>query len=221
MISSRLAVATSVAVALALALPDDAAAQEPRMGFFITSVGLGSGADLGGLQGADAHCQALAAAAGAGDRIWRAYLSTQATGGQAAVNARDRIGTGPWFNAAGVQIAANVDDLHYNNANLNYEFALNERGEKVNSGAMGDSPNHHDILTGTMLDGTAYPPGQDRTCSNWTSNGEGSAFVGHHDRFMRQTPGAPWNSAHASQGCSQQALVATGGAGLFYCFAAG
>lgn len=193
--------------------------QEP-LGFFITSVGLGNGADLGGLSGADAHCQALAAEVGAGDRMWRAYLSTQSSGGEPAVNARDRIGEGPWYNAAGVLIAANLDILHYDNSNINYEHALNERGDPVNSGAMGDSPNFHDILTGTRLDGTAFPAGEDRTCGNWTSSGEGSAFVGHHDRFTFADPGSPWNSVHPSRGCSQEELVATGGAGLFYCFAA-
>ena len=193
--------------------------QEP-MGFFITSVGPGNGADLGGLEGADAHCQSLAEAVGAGGRAWRAYLSTQAAGGRPAVNARDRIGDGPWANAEGLRIAANVDDLHYNNANIRYEHALNERGERVNSGAMGDSSSMHDILTGSGLDGTAFPPGEDRTCGNWTSSGEGSAMVGHHDRFTFSTPGSPWNTAHASRGCSQQDLVGTGGNGLFYCFAA-
>ncbi|HEX9701072.1 MAG TPA: lectin [Acidobacteriota bacterium] len=193
--------------------------QEP-MGFFITSVGPGNGADLGGLEGADAHCQSLAEAVGAGGRAWRAYLSTQAAGGRPAVNARDRIGDGPWANAEGLRIAANVDDLHYNNANIRYEHALNERGERVNSGAMGDSSSMHDILTGSGLDGTAFPPGEDRTCGNWTSSGEGSAMVGHHDRFTFGTPGSPWNTAHASRGCSQQDLVGTGGNGLFYCFAA-
>ncbi|MEX1257724.1 MAG: lectin [Gemmatimonadota bacterium] len=205
---------------LVLPLAGGAQQQQQPMGFFITSVGLGNGGDLGGLAGADAHCQALAAPVGAGARTWRAYLSTQATGGQPAVNARDRIGVGPWFNAAGVQVAANVNDLHYNNSNLNYEFSVNERGETVNSGAMGDSPNAHDILTGSQLDGTAFPAEQDRTCNNWTSSGEGAAMLGHHDRFSRTTPGSPWNTAHASQGCSQEQLVATGGAGLFYCFAA-
>jgi hypothetical protein len=190
-----------------------------EMGFFITSVGSGNGGDLGGLDGADAHCQALAEAAGAGARTWRAYLSTQADGDHDAVNARDRIGDGPWHNAEGVLIASDLDDLHYNNANVNYDYALNERGERVNSGVMGDSPNFHDILTGTRLDGTAFPSGEDRTCSNWTSSGAGSAFVGHHDRYTRQTPGASWNSVHPSRGCSQEDLVATGGAGLFYCFA--
>ena len=195
--------------------------QEPEpMGFFITSVGPGNGGDLGGLAGADAHCQALAAAVGAGDRTWRAYLSTQASGGQPAVNARDRIGAGPWANADGLVVATDVDELHYNNANIRYEYALDERGERVNSGASGDTPSMHDILTGTMLDGTAFEAGLDRTCGNWTSSGEGSAMVGHHDRFRFTTPGSPWNMAHPSRSCSQEDLVATGGNGLFYCFAA-
>ncbi len=190
------------------------------IGFFITSVGPDNGAALGGLAGADAHCQKLAEAVGAGNRTWRAYLSAQASGGQPAVNARDRIGNGPWANAKGLIIGANVDDLHYNNGAINYEHALNEKGERVNSGASGDSPNMHDILTGTQLDGTAFPPGEDRTCGNWTKSGEGSAMVGHHDRFRRTTPGSPWNMAHPSRGCSQEDLVATGGNGLYYCFAA-
>ena len=194
--------------------------QEPEpMGFFITSVGPGNGADLGGLDGADAHCQSLAEAVGAGDRTWRAYLSTQAAGNQGAVNARDRIGDGPWANAEGLRIASDVDNLHYDNANIRYEYALNERGERVNSGASGDSPSMHDILTGSSLDGTAFPAGEDRSCSNWTSSGEGSAMVGHHDRFSFTTPGSPWNTAHPSRGCSQENLVGTGGNGLFYCFA--
>ncbi len=194
--------------------------QEPEpMGFFITSVGPGDGADLGGIEGADAHCQSLAVAAGAGGRTWRAYLSTQAAGGRAAVNARDRIGVGPWANAAGLQMASDVDDLHYSNANMTYEHALNERGERVNSGASGDSPSMHDILTGSGLDGTAFPPGEDRTCDNWTSSGEGSAMVGHHDRYSFTTPGSPWNTSHPSRGCGQEALIGTGGNGLFYCFA--
>ncbi len=193
--------------------------QEP-LGFFITSVGPGNGGDLGGLEGADAHCQSLAEAVGAGDRTWRAYLSTQAIGNQRAVNARDRIGDGPWANAEGLRIASDVDSLHYDNANIRYEYALNERGERVNSGASGDSPSMHDILTGSGLDGTAYPPGEDRTCRNWTSSGEGSAMLGHHDRFSFTTPGSPWNTAHPSRGCSQENLVGTGGNGLFYCFAA-
>ena len=194
--------------------------EKPEMGFFITSGGPGRGGDLGGLTGADAHCQALAAKAGAGHRTWRAYLSTQASGDTEPVNARDRIGEGPWANANGEIIGENIDDLHYNNANIRYEFALDENGNRVNSGAMNDSPNRHDIVTGTQLDGRAFPPGEDRTCSNWTSSDEGSAMVGHHDRFRFTTPGSPWNTAHPSRGCSQEALISTGGDGLFYCFAA-
>ncbi len=211
---------TILVVGLAITLPGHASAQDDPLGFFITSVGPGNGGDLGGLDGADAYCKELAEAEGAGDRTWRAYLSTQASGGQPAVNARDRIGEGPWFNAEGLSIAADVDDLHYSNANINYDHALNERGERVNSGANGDSPSMHDILTGTQLDGTAFPPGEDRTCNNWTSGGEGSAMVGHHDRFTFQTPGSPWNQSHSSRGCAPEQLVSSGGAGLFYCFAA-
>jgi len=209
-----------LALAMLTAAATVEAQEQQPLGFFITSVGLGNGADLGGLAGADAHCQALAEAVGAGGRTWRAYLSTQAGGGRQAVNARDRIGQGPWFNAAGLRVATNVDDLHYNNAALGYEHSLNEKGETINSAAMGDSPNQHDVLTGTQMDGTAFPAGDDRTCNNWTSSGEGSAMLGHHDRFSRTTPGSPWNQAHPSQGCAQPQLEATGGAGLFYCFAA-
>ncbi len=190
------------------------------LGFFITSVGLGNGADLGGLEGADAHCQALAKSAGAGDREWRAYLSTQATDDQVAVNAKDRIGDGPWGNAKGVEIATNVESLLYDNSNINREHALDENGKTVNAGSAGDSPNKHDILTGTQLDGTAFPSGEDRTCSNWTSSDKGQAQVGHHDRHRFTFPGSPWNSAHPSRGCSQEALQGTGGDGLLYCFAA-
>lgn len=198
----------------------NAAAPEPlEMGFFVTSVGAGDGGNLGGLAGADAHCQGLADKAGAGHRTWRAYLSTQATDSDAAIDARDRIGAGPWANAKGVLMAGSLDDLHYNNANLIYENSLDENGASVNSGASGDSPNRHDVLTGTQLDGTAYAAGDDRSCSNWTSNSDGSAIVGHHDRFRRTTPGSSWNSVHPSRGCSQENLQATGGAGLFYCFA--
>jgi len=218
------AVAVTMALCLVPAAWGEARAQEeaaPELGFFITSVGTGHGADLGGLEGADAHCQALAASAGAGHRTWRAYLSTQdSDDGRPAVNARERIGTGPWHNAEGLQVASDVDDLHYNNAAINYEHALDERGERVSSGALGDPVTRHDILTGSRLDGTAYPPGEDRTCGNWTSRGEGSAQVGHHDRYRFRTFGSPWNSAHASRGCGQEDLEGTGGAGLFYCFAA-
>lgn len=189
------------------------------MTFFVTSVGPGDGGNLGGLEGADDHCQSLAEAAGAGDRTWHAYLSTQEQGGQPAVDARDRIGEGPWHNANGLVIAADIESLHYDNSNIRYEYALDERGETVNSGGMGDSPNQHDILTGSRMDGTAFPSDEDRTCDNWTSNGGGAAWVGHHDRISRTTPGGSWNSAHSSAGCSQENLVQTGGAGLFYCFA--
>lgn len=190
------------------------------MGFFVTSVGLGKGADLGGLKGADAHCQALAEAAGAGDRDWRAYLSTQATDSEPAVNAGDRIGAGPWGNAKGIEIAANLTSLLYDNSNLRYEHSLTETGEPVNASSAGDTPNKHDILTGTQIDGTAFPPGDDMTCSNWTSSDEGKAQVGHSDRHRGVNPGSPWNMAHPSRGCSQDALKASGGDGLFYCFAA-
>ncbi len=195
-------------------------AEPLEMGMFVTSKGVGDGANLGGLEGADAHCQALAEEAGAGHRTWRAYLSTQATDSEPAVNAGDRIGDGPWANANGVLMAANLDDLHYNNANLGYENSVDENGDKVNSGGSGDSPNRHDVLTGTMLDGTAPPAGTDATCSNWTSNSDGQATVGHHDRFRGNIPGSPWNMAHPSRGCSQENLQASGGDGLYYCFAA-
>ena len=187
------------------------------MGFFITSSGPGNGADLGGLAGADAHCQTLAAAVGSGDRTWRAYLSVQATGDQIAVNARDRIGSGPWQNALGVIVANNVDELHGEN-NLNKETALNENGETVNG--RGDSPNRHDILTGSQLDGTVVPGDGDSTCSNWTSSSDGSAVLGHHDRQGGGDNPTSWNSAHGSRGCSPSNLRSTGGDGLFYCFAA-
>ena len=190
------------------------------LGFFVTSVGLGDGANLGGLEGADAHCQALAEEVDAGDREWRAYLSTQATDSDLAVNARDRIGNGPWGNAKGIEIAASVDSLLYDNSNINHEHALDESGDHINARSAGDDPNKHDILTGTQLDGTAFAAGDDMTCSNWTSSGEGKAQVGHSDRHRFSFPGSPWNAAHPSRGCSQEALQASGGDGLFYCFAA-
>ncbi len=190
------------------------------MTFFVTSAGSGKGADLGGLEGADRHCQELAQAAGAGDRTWRAYLSTQASDGRPAANARDRIGRGPWRNARGVVIASDLDGLHGSN-NLGKETALTEKGDVVNG--RGDSPNVHDILTGSQPDGTAFPAGEDRTCGNWTRSGqEGAVMVGHHDRMgLDETPPAKsWNASHLSRGgCSQDALRGTGGAGLFYCFA--
>lgn len=198
---------------------NDAFMASSDMSFFITSVGLGDGANLGGLAGADAHCDALATAAGVGDKEWRAYLSTSASGVEDAVNARDRIGSGPWRNAIGVVVAQNIDELHSENNNLTKETSISERGEVVNG--RGDTPNRHDILTGTQLDGTAFAAdGEDRTCSNWTSNGTGSAQVGHHDRTGGGENPTSWHSAHGSRGCSQTDLQGSGGDGLFYCFAA-
>jgi hypothetical protein len=199
----------------------DAQQADPEsMTFFLTSAGPGNGADLGGLEGADAHCQQLAEAADAGDRTWRAYLSTQADGGEAAVNARDRIGAGLWQNVQGVVIARDVDELHGSN-NLNKETALSEQGDVING--RGDDPNRHDILTGSQPDGTAFAGSEDRTCGNWTSSGDGAAMVGHHDRqgLRDDEASRSWNSSHPSRGgCSQEALRGTGGDGLFYCFAA-
>ncbi|MDQ6708410.1 MAG: lectin [Acidobacteriota bacterium] len=188
-----------------------------KMTFFITSVGEGKGADLGGLAGADRHCQELAKAVGAGDRTWHAYLSTSASGGQPAVNARDRIGKGPWYNAKGVEVAKSVEDLHSDHNNLTKQNSLSEKGEVLNG--RGDTPNQHDILTGSQPEGTAFPAGADKTCGNWTSSGEGSAQLGHHDRQGGGDLPTSWNSAHPSKGCSQANLVSTGGAGRFYCFA--
>jgi hypothetical protein len=189
------------------------------MTFFITSVGPGKGADLGGLAGADRHCQSLAAAVGAGNRTWRAYLSTSGSGGKTAANARDRIGKGPWHNAKGVRVAESVADLHGNQNNLTKQTALTEKGEMVNG--RGDQPNRHDILTGSQLDGTALTGDPATTnCNNWTSSGEGSAQVGHHDRQGGGANATSWNSAHPSRGCSQENLRGTGGDGFFYCFAA-
>ena len=187
------------------------------LGFFITSVGGGDGANLGGLDGADAHCQKLAAAVGQGNRTWRAYLSASAAGEQKAVNARDRIGAGPWYNAKGVMVAENAADLHSDNDKLSKENSLTEKGESVNG--RGDTPNKHDILTGSQLDGTVFTDGADHTCSNWTSNANGSAQVGHHDRQGGGQNPTSWNSAHGSRGCSQENLRGSGGDGLFYCFA--
>ena len=187
------------------------------MSFFITSRGPGNGADLGGLAGADDHCQALAAETGAGERTWRAYLSTAQRPDTDVVHARDRIGQGPWFNAAGVRIAENIAELHGEN-NLSKETGLDELGATVNG--RGDSPNRHDILTGSQLDGTAFPDGEELTCGDWTSSGDGSAQLGHHDRQGGGANPNSWNSAHASRGCRQSDLQGTGGDGLFYCFAA-
>ncbi|WP_299365168.1 hypothetical protein [uncultured Paracoccus sp.] len=187
-----------------------AAAQDSPMSFFVTSTNPGQGADFGGIEGADAHCASLAAAAGATDRTWRAYLST------GSENARDRIGTGPWFNAKGVEIAASVDALHGEANAITKETALDETGAVVNG--RGDDPNRHDILTGSLPDGTAA----EQTCEDWTSSGEGAAMVGHHDRMgLDETPPSlSWNSSHPSRGCGLEALRGTGGEGLLYCFAA-
>ena len=197
------------------------AAPAQPMSFFITSVGLGDGANLGGLAGADKHCQALAAAAGAGSRTWRAYMSTVQAGDVPPVNARDRIGSGPWFNAKGQLVAANVADLHgdiqRDRNNIRKPTALNEKGGMVNG--VGDMPNQHDMLTGSDSTGRALVGRPDvTTCNNWTANGPGNAMLGHHDRLGGGN--ASWNAVHQSNGCSQANLVATGGAGLFYCFAA-
>ena len=212
-------VASATILALALAACATTTPQSGA-GFFVTSKGGGKGADFGGLAGADKHCQALATAAGLGDKSWRAYLSTQAAGGTPAVNAKDRIGTGPWKNVKGVVIATNVDELHANN-NLTKQTALTESGAVVNG--RGDTPNQHDVLTGTQPNGMAFTVADDKTCGNWTKSGDGSAIVGHIDR--QGLPTSPiaeatsWNSSHPSAGCSDAALVKTGGAGLLYCFA--
>lgn len=191
------------------------------MTFFVTSAGSGQGANLGGLEGADRLCQTLAQAVGAGAKSWRAYLSTQAANGATAVNARDRIGRGPWQNVKGVVVAKDVADLHGAGNNLTKQTALTEKGTVVNG--RGDTPNIHDVLTGSQPDGTAFPAGNDMTCGNWTKGGaDGAAMVGHHDRMglNEEPPAKSWNSSHPSRGCSQDALKTTGGAGLFYCFAA-
>jgi hypothetical protein len=220
--------AAAVTGSLAIAQPPPPAPGQPAqppppMSFFVTSAGSGNGANLGGIAGADRICQTLATAAGRGDKTWHAYLSVAAANGQPAVNARDRIGAGPWYNAKGARIAQNAGDLHGDTLeqarrgnNINKTTALTEKGEPING--VGDTPNRHDMLTGSQLDGTAFGDGQDHTCANWTSSAAtGSAQLGHHDR----TGGGntSWNSTHPSRGCSQENLVSTGGAGLFYCFA--
>jgi hypothetical protein len=219
--ATRLAALASAAL-LSLTLCPGAYAQQAGTGFFVTSVGGGKGADLGGLAGADRHCQQLAQAAGAGAKTWHAYLSTQAANGQAAVNARDRIGAGPWQNTKGVVIAKNVDELHGAN-NLTKQTALSEKGDPIKG--RGDSPNEHDALTGSTMEGRAFPAGEDRTCKNWTSGTQGSAMLGHIDRqgLSEDAQAKSWNGSHPSRGsdggCSQADLKSTGGAGLFYCFA--
>jgi len=210
------------AASLAVLAAQPAQAQAADTSFFVTSVGIGNGANLGGLAGADNYCQTLAQAAGAGAKTWRAYLSTQEADGKPAVNARDRIGKGPWQNSKGVVIAKDVAELHGNN-NLTKQTGLTEKGE-VNNG-IGDNPNRHDVLTGSQPDGTAFAAGEDRTCKNWTSSTQGSAMLGHADRTGIPSPTmSSWNAAHPSRGpeggCSQTDLISTGGAGLLYCFAA-
>jgi hypothetical protein len=210
---------TFAAVAL-LALTVGGAQSQQQMSFFITSAGPGKGADLGGVEGADRHCQQLAQVAGAGGKTWRAYLSTQ---GANAVNAKDRIGRGPWMNAKGVVVAKDLAELHGTN-NLNKQTGLSEKGEIING--RGDTPNRHDILTGSQSDGTAFAGADDRTCGNWTKSTQGAAMVGHHDRqgLNDSAPMLSWNSSHPSRGpdggCSQADLKSTGGDGLLYCFAA-
>jgi hypothetical protein len=195
--------------------------QSPGMTFFVTSIGSGKGADLGGLEGADRHCQQLGTAAGAGSKTWRAYLSTSAAGGATPIHARDRIGPGPWQNFKGTVIAASVDDLHSNNNKLTKETALTERGTIVSG--FGMTPNWHDVLVGSQGDGRAWPGNLNLTCLNWTSSTAGATTVGHIDRLggNMANPFTPsWNAAHQSRGCSQPDLIASGGNGLFYCFAA-
>ena len=194
--------------------------QFPNMTFFITSKSGPDGANFGGIEGADKHCQALATEAGASHKTWRAYLSTQAEGDKPAINARDRIGKGPWVNTEGVQIAANLNELHSDKNKINVETGRAENGRRIPSREF--VVNQHDILTGSTPDGRAFPPGEDMTCGNWTKNGEGHAMVGHHDRMglRDDAPSKSWNSSHPSRGCSAEALKRSGGAGLLYCFAA-
>jgi hypothetical protein len=211
--------AAATTLAVLAACGSMAGSTKPGMSFFVTSVGPGKGADLGGLAGADKHCQMLATAAGAGSRTWHAYLSQQPTPNLPGVNARDRIGKGPWLNAKGVVVATDVDNLHAAN-NLSKATALTETGTGING--RGDTPNIHDILTGSQPDGRFIAGNVNTTCGNWTQSGEGSAMVGHHDKtgLDESVPAKSWNSSHMTRGCSADALKATGGAGLFYCFAA-
>ena len=220
---SRLGLVSAMVLFTSLAAAP-AQAQSANTTFFVTSAGPGKGADLGGIEGADKHCATLATAAGATAKTWHAYLSTQAADGKPAVNARDRIGKGPWQNSKGVVIAKDVADLHGASNNLTKQTALSEKGEVING--RGDTPNRHDALTGSQPDGTAFAAGEDRTCKNWTSSTQGAAMVGHIDRIGLRDDDASksWNSSHPSRGpdggCSQADLKSTGGDGLLYCFAA-
>ena len=224
--TTTLAIVSSMAffsLATTVVQAQQAPPQSPDMTFFVTSTGLGKGADLGGLAGADRQCQALAQAAGAGGKTWHAYLSTQATGDAPAVNARDRIGKGPWKNFKSEVVAQSVDELHGDNNKLGMQTSLTERGTMI-AGA-GYTPNYHDLLTGSQADGQAFPPAEDRTCHNWTSSTQGAAMLGHVDRKGLRDDAASksWNMSHTSRGpdggCSQNDLKSTGGNGLFYCFA--
>ena len=208
---------SSAALLTAVATLTTVYSQQNEMSFFITSTGSGDGANLGGLAGADAHCQSLAQAAGSRGKTWRAYLSAHATGSSPAVDARSRIGFGPWYNVRGVEIASNLNVLHGPNNNLNKQTALTEKGGIVNG--RGDTPNQHDILTGSTVDGRLLEDGSNHTCNNWTSNDEGTAQVGHFDRQGGGQNPTSWNSAHGSRGCGQEDLVATGGNGYYFCFA--
>jgi hypothetical protein len=216
--SAALVLATTLVVMVSF----DVSAQQNQMSFFVTSAGSGNGANLGGLAGGDKICQTLATAAGSRGKTWHAYLSAAAASGQAAVNAKDRIGSGPWYNQKGVMIAKSVADLHSDSNNIKKDTALTEKGGIVNG--VGDTPNQHDILTGSQADGTLQPataPNADATCGNWTSStdGMGAAQLGHVDRMGRGAAAASWNSSHPSRGCSQPNLVMTGGNGYLYCFA--
>jgi hypothetical protein len=220
---TRLALLAALAAPFAWSSPAQAQTpppQYPNMTFFLTSTSGPDGANFGGIDGADKHCQDLAAKAGAGGKTWRAYLSTQAEGGKPAINARDRIGKGPWVNTEGQEVAASVDELHSDKNKIDVELGRSENGRRIPGRLF--VVNQHDILTGSTADGRAFPADKDMTCGNWTKNGEGAAMVGHHDRMglRDDAPSKSWNASHPSRGCSAAALKSSGGAGLLYCFAA-
>ena len=214
--NKKLILASAIAISAAATF-STINSQENEMSFFITSVGSGDGANLGGLAGADAHCATLASAAGSRGKTWVAYLSAHETANSPRVNARERIGFGPWYNAANVEVASTLNNLHSDYMQLGKANSLTENGDTVNG--RGDTPNQHDILTGSSLSGRLIDDGSNHTCNNWTSNGEGSAQVGHFDRTGGGANPTSWNNAHGSRGCGKADLVATGGAGYFYCFA--
>ena len=215
--NKKLILATAIAISAAATACTTFVPEEDAMSFFITSVGSGDGADLGGLRGADRHCASMARAAGSRGKTWVAYLSAHETANSPRVNARERIGFGPWYNAANVQVASTLNNLHSDYMQLGKANSLTENGDTVNG--RGDTPNEHDVLTGSSLSGRLIDDGSNHTCNNWTSSGEGSAQVGHFDRTGGGANPNSWNSAHGSRGCGQADLVATGGAGYFYCFA--